>query len=273
MKIIEMQAPEIWEQKPGFVGLCEHIARCAAVCYDSVPKEGGAAVDFVKSLAKRGHGRPLEFGTITFFDTDYRYSNPWVRQDWLQGGDYPDGKHCVIETNFRLLLDCGNSWLSVEKWADEDNLPEWRSRVTIHYPALSRGIADELRTHVTLSSLMRSTRYVDAGKDGEVEFVKPYWLGDDDSSENESFKCALIEAELNYKALLDLGRKRQEAREVLPLCVKTELVQCGFRDAWENLVKQRDSEAAHPDARWLARKIKGLLNLGAEEEDEKVVEV
>lgn len=272
MKITEMQDPEIWEQKPGFVGLCEHIARCAAVCYDSVPKEGGAAVDFVVSLHKRGHGRPLEFGTIVFFDSDYGINNPWMRQNRARRQRDFDGiTRYAVETNLRFVLEYGNDWSVIKKWADGNSLSESQSRVTIHYPALPRGIADELRTHVTLSSLMRSTRYVDAGKGGEVEFVKPYWFKDDDTAENETFKCSLIEAELNYKALLNLGRKRQEAREVLPLCVKTELVQCGFRDAWQNLVKQRDSEAAHPDARWLAQRIKGLLHI--EEEDEGVVEI
>lgn len=273
MKITEMQAPEIWEQEPGFVGLCEHIARCAAVCYDSVPKEGGAAVDFVVSLHKRGHGRPLEFGTVAYFDLDDYEDSPWIRQEWTQtldGYDGPYGEsYCAFETNLRLLLDYGHGWKVIEKWADENNLPEWRNRVTIHYPALSRGIADELRTHVTLSSLMRSTRYVDAGKGGEVEFVKPYWYGGGHT--DEAFNKACERAEEDYKLLLSLGRKRQEAREVLPLSVKTELVQCGFRDAWMNLIKQRDSEAAHPDARWLAQKIKGLLNI--KEDDEEVADV
>lgn len=255
MKIIEMQTPEIWKQKPGFVGMCEHIARCAAVCYDSVPKEGGAAVDFVKSLAERGHGRPLEFGyvwCVTHGEIQQRTWNAICGDDTL--------------TNVRELLHAGFDWDFIESWADESSL--LFMPFTIHYPALSRGIADELRTHITLSSLMRSTRYVDAGKGGEVEFVKPYWFKDDDTAENETFKCSLIEAELNYKALLNLGRKRQEAREVLPLCAKTELVQCGFRDAWSNLIKQRDSEAAHPDARWLAQQIKELLlNLGENDEE------
>lgn len=249
MKIIEMQAPEIWEQKPGFVGMCEHIARCAAVCYDSVPKEGGAAVDFVRKLIKMGHGRPLEFGTAVYAGGGKLHKAFWTQP---RMGDWPEG---FAETNLRELLDSGIALDEVEGGCI-DLAP---MRLTIHYPALSRGIADELRTHITLSSLMRSTRYVDAGKGGEVEFIRPYWLGDDDSSENESFKCALIEAELNYKALLNLGKKRQDAREVLPLCVKTELVQCGFPAAWGNLVRQRTGAGAHPDARWLAQKIDGLI--------------
>lgn len=256
MKIIEMQAPEIWEQKPGFVGMCEHIARCAAVCYDSVPKEGGAAVDFVKSLDKRGHGRPLEFGylwCVTYGEIQQRTWNGISGDDAL--------------TNVRELLKSGFGWDFIESSADENG--QFFMPVTIHYPALSRGIADELRTHITLSSLMRSTRYVDASRGGEVEFVKPYWYGDGHT--DAAFDEACETAEEDYRLLLSLGRKRQEAREVLPLCVKTELVQCGFRDAWTNLVKQRDSDAAHPDARWLAQKVRALLDLS--EEDKEVAGV
>lgn len=247
MRIVKMQSPEMWEQKPGFVGLCEHIARCAAICYDSVPKEGGAAVDFVESLAKRGHGRPLEFGYVWCLDYHEIQDRPWNRKD-----------DDLILTNVRQLLQSGFSWDFIEGEVDEVRgtiLP-----VTIHYPALSRGIADELRTHITLSSLMRSTRYVNAGKYGEIEFIRPYWMGDDAAGQ-EQLKRALYDAEYAYKVLLGYGKKRQEAREVLPLCVKTELVQCGFPEAWDNLIKQRDSEAAHPDARWLAQEIKKLLNL------------
>lgn len=245
MKIVDMQSPEIWEQKPGFVGMCEHIARCAAICYDSVPKEGGAAVDFVESLAKRGHGRPLEFGYVRCTNYHGIPDRPWNRKYGV-----------LILTNVRQLLQAGYAWDFIEGEADEgcdEPLP-----VTIHYPALSRGIADELRTHITLSSLMRSTRYVDAGKDGEVEFIRPYWM-DDNAAGQEQLKRALYDAEHAYNVLLGFGKKRQEAREVLPLSVKTELVQCGFPEAWENLVKQRDSEAAHPDARWLAQEIKKLI--------------
>lgn len=255
MKIIEMQAPEIWEQKPGFVGMCEHIARCAAVCYDSVPKEGGAAVDFVRKLIKMGHGRPLEFGTVVYPGGGKLHQAFWTQ---LRASDWPDG---FAETNLRELLDSGIPLDEVEGGCI-DLAP---IRLTIHYPALSRGIADELRTHITLSSLMRSTRYVDAGKGGEVEFVRPYWLNN--AAELEQLKRALYDAEQSYKTLLASGRKKQEAREVLPLCVKTELVQCGFPAAWGNLVRQRTGAGAHPDARWLAQKVDGLIMTRYKEEE------
>jgi len=59
MKLIPAAKPELWKQEKGFIGMCEHIARCAAICYDSKPKTGGKAVDFVNRLIKMGHGRAL----------------------------------------------------------------------------------------------------------------------------------------------------------------------------------------------------------------------
>ena len=46
--------------------------------------------------------------------------------------------------------------------------------------------------------------------------------------------------------------KAQEARELLPLCTKTELVMTAFISDWEHFFKLRCHSTAHPDARALA---------------------
>lgn len=59
-------------------------------------------------------------------------------------------------------------------------------------------------------------------------------------------------AEVNYKALINRGCKAQEAREILPLCTKTELVMTGTIEQWKGFFKLRCDVAAHPQARELA---------------------
>ena len=49
------------------------------------------------------------------------------------------------------------------------------------------------------------------------------------------------------------------ARMILPNATKTELVMTGFASDWEHFLELRCSQAAHPDARYLANKLKTLI--------------
>lgn len=262
MKLIEPQSPEIWRQEPGFIGLCEHIARCAAICYDSKPKTGGAAVDFVKRLIAMGHGRALEFGTLYFANVylaDFEDYKCYVHIDPR------DGESAWV--NLRVALRTFGNIDAVEECCD--NLTEdidKSPRVTVHYPAIARSIADEFRTHTTISTLMQSTRYVKQGKDGDVEFVCPSFFEKSklDVRTRMIYAAALSEAEYAYSALIESGCKPQDAREVLPLCVKTEMVQCGIvgdeNSGWDNFLHLRTAKDAHPDAQWMAKEVHRILN-------------
>ena len=57
---------------------------------------------------------------------------------------------------------------------------------------------------------------------------------------------------------LDDGTKLlpQQARQILPNCLKTELVMTGTVEQWEGFFKLRCAPSAHPDARYLADKLK-----------------
>ncbi len=262
MKLIPAAKPELWRQGKGFIGMCEHIARCAAICYNSTPKTGDEAVDFVRRLIKMGHGRALEFGTfranITDLDSEelyiiaHRCHLPWLDLKI-------NGNGWSIATNLRLLIENDLSLELIESWTDKiatDNHLEGdcEQRITIHYPAISRAIADEFRTHTTLSTLMQSTRYVNAASKGDVEFIEPFWFRKADDEQQANFICALNKTGQCYAdAVGKLGMKRQEARDMLPLCVKTEMVQCGSPMAWRNLIKLRSAKDAHPDAREMAQ--------------------
>lgn len=265
MELIPAAKPELWAQGKGFIGMCEHIARCAAICYNSTPKTGGEAVDFFNRLIKMGHGRALEFGTFRANATklgatelenlcrgDYRYYDMT-----LNGGGWS------IVTNLRFLIEDGFQLGQIGEWLDKvaaDGIEgDCEPRVTIHYPAISRAIADEFRTHTTLSTLMQSTRYVNVAADGDIRFIEPLWFSRVDKYMKEEFRRALFTSELYYTAAIDNGLKRQEARDFLPLCVKTEMVQCGSQKAWDNLIRLRTAKDAHPDAQWMAEKVQRIM--------------
>ena len=52
----------------------------------------------------------------------------------------------------------------------------------------------------------------------------------------------------------------QQARSVLPLGIKSELISCGFEDAWENFMKRRDAPDAHPMAQEIAKPMHEKFN-------------
>lgn len=102
----------------------------------------------------------------------------------------------------------------------------------------------------------------------EVTFIKPCWLdiplgdygisslpGDNILGLEEGarvFIDSLLDAEDYYMTLLSQGWTPQQARSVLPLGIKSELISCGFEDSWENFFKRRDAPDAHPMAQEIA---------------------
>lgn len=63
---------------------------------------------------------------------------------------------------------------------------------------------------------------------------------------------SLIDAEFYYFDLLKQGWKPQQARQVLPNALKTEIMMCGFESDWEHFFDLRLGAGAHPSARELA---------------------
>ena len=84
----------------------------------------------------------------------------------------------------------------------------------------------------------------------------------------KNFIFALQTSEQLYFSLLKEGWKPQQARQILPFCIKSPLVMTGFVSDWEHFFKLRCDSAAHPQARELAIPLKeefikrGYVDLG-----------
>ena len=126
-----------------------------------------------------------------------------------------------------------------------------------------RGVANELVRHRIASFAQESTRYCNYSKEkfgGELSFIRPYYIELTDADKNLNNVqytpgIAWIDscnvAELNYKGLLKLGMRPEQARCVLPLCLKTEIVVTANYREWRNIFKLRTPVAAHPQMREL----------------------
>lgn len=113
----------------------------------------------------------------------------------------------------------------------------------------NRGVTHELVRHRLCSFVQESTRYVKY--DGNMEFIKPVWWEDSIDSQKDSFVHLCGVAEAGYLHLLAMGWQPQQAREVLPNALKTEIVVKANLREWRHIFSLRCTKAAHPQIRSL----------------------
>lgn len=150
--------------------------------------------------------------------------------------------------------------------------------VTVKFTT-SIGITREIIRHRMASFANESTRYCNYSKDkfnGELTFIIPSWLDipegdwqldsywDVDSNKTKlqlpveegtaasSWLSAMEHAETAYRILTNKGWKAEQAREVLPMCTKSEICMKANLREWRHFFKLRCHHTAHPDIRVLA---------------------
>ena len=176
-----------------------------------------------------------------------------------------------------------------------DYNPAFERRVTVKFTC-DRGVSHEFVRHRVFSFLQESTRYCNYSKDkfgGEITYIIPRWIHDiqeriagtvdpltyDDRSGFRKYQgkalmdmlCVHDRTVAEYVdtlskiedcyincTTLDDGTKLvpQQARQILPNCLKTELIMTGTISQWEGFFKLRCAKDAHPDARYLADSLK-----------------
>ena len=261
-------------------------------CYKSEDKiTPTSAKEFVDRMIKSGHGAMLEHGTV-YLDVPnsagnynlvpFFASNPYSK---VVIKPLDDRVHNYITTNFRVI---------VENFAEEyipDVLQYICEPTEFHEKRISvrwtcdRGVSHEFVRHRVFSFAQESTRYCNYSKDkfgNELTFIIPTWLtlpesnytycdGDwidankqviqisEDEANIHSFLVTLECSEYQYTQLINNGWKPQQARQILPNALKTELVMTGFESDWKHFFELRCDTAAHPDARKLALELYNKL--------------
>ena len=227
-----------------------------------------------------------EFRSLTDILTSSRtYNDSWMHYKVVE--TWEEGYTVYVTTNYRYYKLMWNQMNTLSKYFDKTDSEYYPKRYTVHM-ILDRGVMDEFRTHVGLSHLAESTRYCNYSKDkfgNELTFIKPCWLNVPEGKYNHCimvsknspdirvecvgsneigkyynieedeglFLNGLVQSELTYLHLINNKKwTPQQARSVLPLGIKSELISCGFEDAWENFFKRRDAPDAHPMAQEIA---------------------
>lgn len=115
---------------------------------------------------------------------------------------------------------------------------------------VDRAIQNEIVRHRLSSFCCSSTRYCNYSKDkfgNEITVIRPFFYKDG-TAEFEFWKKAMKDAEAYYLFLVSHS-KPEEARCVLPLSLKTELVMTANIREWRHFLKLRTSAFSHPQMR------------------------
>jgi len=117
-----------------------------------------------------------------------------------------------------------------------------------------RAVTHELVRHrIGVAYSQESQRFI---KYDEVEFVRQQGIPEyyEDGIRTEVYNRwlnAVIDAEYEYRKLIDHGVHQQVARSVLPNCTKTEIFTTANAREWRHIFKLRCSKKAHPQIRAL----------------------
>ena len=305
---------ELWKQD-GYTldAIWKHIARCARVCYQSVPKDNGEDdYSFLVRTLFRGvkpedintkdlvkyHLSVCEHGTVhlkypLFMARAAAQATRFIHNHYSRTKEHEG--YIYVTTNVRVLIE--HHWMDELEFIDNTpNCPYYIPRPTICF-ITDIGASRELNRHRVNSVSEESTRYCayDKSKFGNgITVAKLPWIPDVDPedeghdytegffNDNEIFDNNTIEeqytdnwnavdwffyglqiCDLVYRKTRELGWTAQQAREILPLNTKTQVVHTAFVDDWEHYIDLRSngvSGVPHPMAKELADKVKNLIN-------------
>lgn len=272
MKIIQPSF-SIMEQGSGVDGIYKQIELAGRTCYKSEDRiTETSAKAFVERMVASKHTAMLEHGTVYLAFPESSRS-AWA-SGWEKYTENPYSKigkmystnksqYVAVTTNYRVLVE--NGWLEDLQYLCEPT--EYHDkRVTVHF-VCDRAIANEFVRHRVFSFAQESTRYCNYSKDkfsNELTFIAPSWFKEEvnhdkgglDDANSQIFVESCELAEQNYLDMIKYGgAKPQDARAILPLSLKTELIMTGFISDWEHFFDLRalgTTGAPHPNASKLA---------------------
>ena len=237
------------------------------------------------------HGAMLEHGTVYLTlktvcpgDEGYnlyekyrynKYSKAIIKQGFV-----------CITTNLRVLYE--NDWLEDLDYVTSPTEYHFK-RVTVSFTT-NIGVTREFNRHRVNSIAEESTRYCNYHLhkfNNNITFALPSWI-DINKTKIQACRTAEVESDmyadirinmelsdnwntidwylyalstssLAYKKLIQLGWKPQQAREVLPLATKSQLIHTAFIDDWKHFFALRAdgvSGIPHPNAKLVAEPLK-----------------
>lgn len=271
--------PRMWKDEL-INSVYRQIEIAGRTCYKSEDKiTETSAKEFVDRMVKSGHGAMLEHGTVylkvpnSVVDEGFQFGTNWSTLCLNPYTRYiSDGDYYYYTTNYRVIIEHDLQGV-LEYLCEPTEYHE--KRITVKF-VCDRGVSHEFVRHRVFSFAQESTRYCNYSKDKfgkELNCIIPCWyknmfegnsynielchtydltISEGLSRTEAAWIQAMCEAESTYFGLLTEGEPAQQARNVLPLALKTELIMTGTIEQWEGFFKLRDAGSAHPQAYELA---------------------
>lgn len=275
MKLIRPSVQYLAQEK-GLNGVYRQIERAGRTCYKSEDKITDTSAEaFVERLKKNGHTAMLEHGTVylerknknnssSFFFQDRYYRNPYSRVIICNNCTY-------IATNYRVIVE--NGWEDdLQYIVEEPTRYHFDKRYTLKF-VTDRATANEMVRHRAFSFAQESTRFCDYHTDkfgGELAFIVPSWANidtkkyEDFTPEEKILYDTLAIDEREYLfATTHLKLKAEDARQILPLALKTELVMTGYEKDWQHFLNLRlrgTTGRPHPEMLKIAEMASAILS-------------
>ena len=261
MKLINPSVEILTLPNYNLKNIFKHIERCGRTCYQSFDKiTEDSYIKFIEMIENKGHLSVFEHGTVYLKIPRTAVNlihSPGIADILIQNkytkyrlvGDY------YVTTNLRVIKEHHLEHLM--QYICEPTEHHYK-RTTVKF-ILPIGISREFCRHRVFSFSEQSTRYCNFSLDrfgNEITFIIPTWVKDIKSEECFTFLEQLKLSEIIYFELIKDGCKPQEARDILPLSTKSELIMTGFDDDWKQFLELRCSPYAHPDAQKLANMLK-----------------
>lgn len=279
MKLID-PSYTIIDQQDGLEGMFKHIELCGRTCYKSEDKiTENSAESFVQRMIDSNHTAMLEHATVYFY----------IKREMENGVNINDpfeidfdtifckyGKHntnyetheVFFTTNLRWLVEkYPNDWKEIYKYYSRTPDDRWPRRRTVKLTT-SLHVYKDVTRHRTMSFAIESTRFCNysKGKFGsELTFVVPVWCDkkeidnygkyhvvDRAKTLESAFMATLNKIENEYIYLTEHGWQAQQAAEILPQCVKGDVIMTGFESDWEFIFRLRalgETGAPHPEVK------------------------
>lgn len=282
---------ELLKQEDTLDGIYKQIELAGRTCYKSEDKiTESSAKKFVDKMIKSGHTAMLEHGTVYLITVYNNYmhvvynKNPYSIVKVLHNTLF-------ITTNYRVLVE--NDRLSDLQYLCKPTEYHER-RITMKFTT-NIGVTREGNRHRVNSIAEESTRYCNYTKDKfgkQITFCKPTWITEDmieeitknpivikeglpmldfdnfNNVDDNNLKAAklyfkfLSICQETYNNLIELGWTPQQAREVLPLATKSNVVYTAFVSDWRHWFDLRlngTTGKPHPNMQEIAELAKEVL--------------
>lgn len=278
MELIESSV-EFIPQQGGLEGVYKQIEVAGRTCYKSEDKiTEESSKKFVDTMVRNKHHAMLEHGTV-YLTVEHFELDTAAEMEVFQGilckyilnlysnvQVFYKGKNAkaYITTNYRVIVE--NGWFDDLQYLTAPTEYHER-RYTLKF-LTDRSVSHELVRQRKFSFAQESQRYCGYDKDkfgGELTFVFPRWVQEHkyDSYKINEFEKCLCDIEKLYMFYRECDIQPQEARVILPNCIKTEIVVTGFKEDWKHFFDLRYMEVtgkAYPDMKYIAGKALSVFN-------------